>query len=226
MKSILLIVGAGLLPLLGVSQATPYARTASEQVPREQLRSVPLLGANQLILVTPDSLPEAMHKMRQLVEGKGYQMAECTSTILTTTSKHVQDGVQNYITSRKWFFFRKRTETAPDPPVSFRLRVRAFRLPTGTQLQVVGVYIQEGCADCANWESAQGIGRPMKSHERDVEERLYSHPSWKIEPPTPFRVVWEENCFWEVREIARQYIPASMYFGYVRWDATTGARAW
>jgi hypothetical protein len=95
--------------------------------------------------------------MQQLVEGKGYTLAERTATRFTTTSKYVQAEPGEVVVVRKWFFFHQR-QPASNPPVSFRLRVRAFPLPTGTQLQLLGVYIHEGCAECAGAEECVGSG--------------------------------------------------------------------
>jgi hypothetical protein len=180
------------------------------------------VGANELLLVTPDSLAEALHKMQQLVASKGYTLAECTATMLTTTSKYMQAEPGEVVLIRKWLFFHQR-QPAPNPPVSFRLRVRAFPLPTGTQLQLMGVYIHEGCAECAGADECAGSG--MQRNFERPNAHPYVAPGHRASP-VPFGTMWADNCYEEVLGLARKYRPSTLYLVQVHRYTTSGAAAW
>jgi hypothetical protein len=221
MKSILLL-WLVLCPLLSVGQAR--TRKATDRIPVGDYSSSMMQrldGANELLLVTPDSLAQALQKMQQFVERKGYQVAERTATMLTTKSKYVQAVPGEAVLVRKWFFFQQ-WKPAPNPPVSFRVRVRAFSLPTGTQLQLVGVYIHEGCAECIE-EACPGQG--MQHTVERANRHPYVAPGHRA-PPVPFGTMWAENCYEEALDLARAYQPSTLYFVQVHRYTTSGAPAW
>jgi hypothetical protein len=217
---ILLLLWMGMLPLLGVGQAR--TRMSTERIPVGEYGSEFTQrsgGANELLLVTPDSLAEALHKMQQLVESKGYTLAAHTATMLTTTSKYVHAGLGESVVVRKWFFFHK-WKPAPNPPVSFRFRVRAFALPTGTQLQLVGVYIHEGCAECVGADECPG-----QEMHRYFEPAHMPGSRVSVHQVT-FREIWEEICFEEALNLARQYSPSTLDLVQVHRYTTSGVAAW
>jgi len=215
---IFLLLWIGILPLLGVGQAR--TRKATERIPVGEYG--PEFGANELLLVTPDSLDQALHKMQQLLESKGYTLAERTATMLTTKSKYVQAGRGEVVLVRKWFFLHT-WKPALNPPVSFRLRVRAFPLPTGTQLQLVGVYIHEGCAECA--EVAHCAGQGMQHYFERPTTHPYIAPGHSA-PPVPFGTMWAESCFEEVLNLARQYSPSTLHLVQVHRYTMSGTATW
>lgn len=215
---VFLLLWIGMLPLLGVGQAR--TRKATERIPVGEYG--PEFGANELLLVTPDSLAEALHKMQQLVESKGYTLAERTATMLTTTSRYVQAGPEEAVLVRKWFFFHK-WKPAPNPPVSFRLRVRAFPLPTGTQLQLLGVYIHEGCAECAGVAHCAGQG--MQHYFERPDTHPYVAPGHSA-PLVLFGTMWAENCFEEALNLARQYSPSTLKLVQVHRYTMSGTATW
>jgi hypothetical protein len=217
------LLGMSMLPLLGVGQAR--TRTAAERIPVGEYgpeftqRSA---GANELLLVTPDSLAEALQKMQQLLARRGYQVAERTPTRLTTRSKQVPPTPGEVVLVRKWFFFQQR-KPAPNPAVSFRLRIRAFPLPTGTQLQLIGVYIHEGCVGCVGADECAGMG--MQLNFKPPHAPLSAAPGHRA-PPVPFGTMWAENCFEEAFDLARQYWPSTLDFVQVHRYTTFGPTAW
>lgn len=215
-----LLLWVGLSPLLSMGQTR--TRNATERIPVADYRSKHQLdGANELLLVTPDSLAQALQKMQQLVEKKGYQIAERTATMLTTKSRYVQTEPEETAVVRKWFFFRQR-KSAPNPPVSFRLRVRAFALPAGTQLQLLGAYIHEGCVNCVE-EECPGQGMQY-NFERPTMIR-YAPPGYHP-PPVPFGTWWAELCYEEALSVARQYQPSALFLMQVNRYTTTGQWSW
>lgn len=218
-----LLLWMSMLPLLGVGQAR--TRKATEQIPVGEygIGLTPRLdGVNELLLVTPDSLAQALHKMQQLIESKGYTITERTATMLTTASKYILAEPGEVVLVRKWFFFHQR-QPAPNPPVSFRLRVRTFSLPTGTQLQLLGVYIHEGCAECAGAEECVGLG--MQRNFERPNAHPYVLPGHRA-PAVPFGTMWAEYCYEEALGLARAYQPSTLYSVQVNRYTTSGVASW